>query len=161
MKKGGVKVAIQPLAFMIGLLVIGYFAKNSSLMWAVVILLVLQLLKLDERVFPVLQSKGIMIGITIITIAVLVPVATGEIGMQSFIASLKSPIAWIALVSGIAVALIAKNGVVLLAEDPLVTTALVFGTIIAVGFFGGVAVGPLIGAGIAYLAMQCYSFFIQ
>jgi uncharacterized membrane protein (DUF441 family) len=57
------------------------------------------------------------------------------------------------------VALIAKNGLTLLAEDPHITTALVFGTILAVALFNGVAVGPLIGAGIAYIAMQIVKLF--
>ena len=72
---------------------------------------------------------------------------------------MKSSYAWIALGAGILVALIAKNGIVLLENDPHITTALVFGTILAVSLFKGVAVGPLIGAGIAYLAMQAVKFF--
>ncbi len=50
------------------------------------------------------------------------------------------------MLSGIAVALLAKGGVTLLAKDPHMTTALVIGTILAVSLFKGVAVGPLIGA---------------
>lgn len=72
---------------------------------------------------------------------------------------MKSSYAWIALGAGILVALIAKNGIVLLENDPHITAALVFGTILAVSLFKGVAVGPLIGAGIAYLAMQAVKFF--
>lgn len=93
---------------------------------------------------------------TIITIAVLAPIATGEIGFKDLISSMKSPYAWIALISGMAVAIIAKNGLTLLENDPHITTALVLGTVIAVAVFKGVAVGPLIGAGIAYLAMKVY-----
>lgn len=52
-----------------------------------------------------------------------------------------------------------KNGLTLLENDPHITTALVIGTILAVALFGGVAVGPLIGAGIAYLAMQIVKLF--
>lgn len=54
--------------------------------------------------------------------------------------------------------LLAKNGIVLQNHDPHITTALVIGTILAVALFKGVAVGPLIGAGIAYLCMQIFSF---
>ncbi|MGL4523776.1 MAG: DUF441 domain-containing protein [Bacilli bacterium] len=152
-------MGIEGFLLLVALLAIGWFAKNTSLMIAVAVLLIIRALGLDERAYPFLQSKGIMLGVTIITIAVLVPIATGEIGLKSFVDSLKSPAAWIALVSGVLVAMIAKNGITLLAEDPLITAALVFGTIIAVGVFGGVAVGPLIGAGIAYTTMQIVSFF--
>lgn len=149
----------QPSLFLILLLVIGFLAKNQSLMIAVFVLLLFKWLGLGEKVFPFIQKDGIHWGVTIITIAVLVPIATGDIGFKQLGDSLKSPYAWIALFSGVAVALIAKSGLSLLANDPHITTALVFGTILAVALFNGVAVGPLIGAGIAYLAMKMVQLF--
>lgn len=148
-----------PIIFLILLLVIGYIAKNTSLIIAVICLLVLKIAGFESKTFSFIQSKGINWGVTIITIAVLAPIASGEIGMKDLTAAFKSPFAWIALVSGIIVALLAKGGVTLLADDPQITAALVFGTILAVSLFKGVAVGPLIGAGIAYVAMKMLEFF--
>ncbi|MTH52874.1 DUF441 family protein [Bacillus mangrovi] len=149
----------QASVFLLILLGIGVAAKNQSLMIAAGFLLLLKWTGLDSKIFPLLQSKGINWGVTVITIAVLVPIATGEIGFKQLGEAMKSYYAWIALGSGIAVALIAKNGVTLLAQDPHITAALVLGTILAVALFNGVAVGPLIGAGIAYLAMQLVKLF--
>jgi uncharacterized membrane protein (DUF441 family) len=146
----------QSSFFLLLLLVIGFIAKNQSLMISVVVLIVLKLMGVDSRLFSILQTKGINWGVTIITIAVLAPIASGEIGFKELVASFKSPYAWIALLSGIAVALLAKGGVDLLSKDPHITTALVLGTILAVSLFKGVAVGPLIGAGIAYFAMKLF-----
>ncbi|MFB7139849.1 MULTISPECIES: DUF441 domain-containing protein [unclassified Bacillus (in: firmicutes)] len=137
--------------FLLVLLLIGVIAKNNSLIISIIVLLVLKYTPLGARVFPYMQSKGINLGVTIITIAVLVPIATGEIGFKQLIEALKTPVAWIALLSGIAVALLAKGGVHLLATSPQITAALVLGTVLSVAVFKGVAVGPLIGAGIAYL----------
>jgi uncharacterized membrane protein (DUF441 family) len=149
----------QPILFLLILLGIGFLAKNQSLLIAVGCLLVIKLIGLESKLLPTIGSKGINWGVTVITIAVLVPIATGEIGFKQLIDALKSSYAWIALGAGIAVALIAKSGLTLLAEDPHITTALVFGTILSVSLFNGVAVGPLIGAGIAYLAMQLVKLF--
>ncbi|AND41757.1 MULTISPECIES: DUF441 domain-containing protein [Cytobacillus] len=149
----------QSLIFLILLLGIGVIAKNQSLIIAVFVLIVLKAAGLDSKAFSFLQSKGINWGVTIITIAVLAPIASGEIGFRDLGGAFKSPYAWVALVSGIAVALLAKGGIVLLAEDPHITTALVLGTILAVSLFKGVAVGPLIGAGIAYMAMKIFELF--
>lgn len=149
----------QPLIFMIMLLIIGAIAKNNSLIIAASVLIVLRLIGADEKVFGTLQAKGINWGVTIITIAVLAPIASGHIGFKELGGAVKSPYAWIALGAGMAVALIAKYGVQLLTEDPHITTALVIGTIIAVAAFRGVAVGPLIGAGIAYMAMKIFDLF--
>lgn len=150
---------MQAYLFLILLLAISLVAKNQSLLIASGLLIALKAISLDAKWFDVMQKNGINWGVTVITIAVLVPIATGAIGFKDLGAALKSPYAWIALTAGILVALIAKNGVVLLAEDPHITAALVFGTILAVALFNGVAVGPLIGAGIAYYAMKLFSFF--
>ncbi|RDI44248.1 DUF441 domain-containing protein [Falsibacillus pallidus] len=149
----------QPILFLLLLLGIALIAKNQSLMIAVGVLIVLKLAGVDGKVFSFIQGKGINWGVTIITIAVLAPIASGAIGFKDLIEALKSPYAWIALLAGMAVALIAKNGLILLEDDPHITTALVLGTILAVSLFNGVAVGPLIGAGIAYLAMKLFEMF--
>ncbi|UQD52989.1 DUF441 domain-containing protein [Bacillus methanolicus] len=149
-------MTLEPYLFLLLLLGIGFIAKNNSLMIAVIVLMLLKLLPIGMRAFSILQAKGINWGVTIITIAVLAPIGSGEIGFKDLSGAFKSPYAWIALISGIAVALLAKGGVILLAEDPHITSALVLGTIIAVSLFKGVAVGPLNGAGIAYMAMKVF-----
>ncbi|KAF0824410.1 DUF441 domain-containing protein [Cytobacillus firmus] len=149
----------QSLIFLFLLLGIGVIAKNQSLIIAVFVLIILKAAGVDSKAFSFLQSKGINWGVTIITIAVLAPIASGEIGFRDLGGAFKSPYAWVALISGIAVALLAKGGIVLLAEDPHITTALVLGTILAVSLFKGIAVGPLIGAGIAYMAMKVFELF--
>ncbi|MDQ0197021.1 DUF441 domain-containing protein [Neobacillus ginsengisoli] len=149
----------ESFLFLFLLLVIGFIAKNSSLMISIAVLILLKISGLEAKSFSFLQTKGINWGVTIITIAVLAPIASGQIGFKDLTGAFKSPIAWIALISGMLVALLAKGGVTLLANDPQITTALVLGTILSVSIFRGVAVGPLIGAGIAYTAMKIFNFF--
>lgn len=148
-----------PVLFLITLLVIAFLAKNQSLIIAVLVLLVMKIAGFEGKTFSFIQSKGINWGVTVITIAVLAPIASGDIGFKDLSGAFRSPYAWIALISGMLVAILAKGGVFLLAEDPHITTALVLGTILAVSLFKGVAVGPLIGAGIAYAAMKVFEFF--
>lgn len=148
----------QSLLFLVLLLSIALIAKNKSLILAVSVLILLKVIGVETKAFTQIQSKGIDWGVTVITIAVLAPIASGDIGFKDLGGAFKSPFAWIALVSGIVVALLAKGGVILLAKDPHITTALVLGTILAVSLFKGVAVGPLIGAGIAFVAMKLYEF---
>ncbi|MFD2705279.1 DUF441 domain-containing protein [Salibacterium lacus] len=149
----------QATIFMLILLAVGILGKNQTLIAAVGILLLLKWTGMGDKAFPFLQAKGIPIAVTILTVSVLVPIVTGEIGFKQLGEAVKSYYAWIALASGIFVALIAKGGVELLQNDPHITAALVIGTILAVALFNGVAVGPLIGAGIAYAAMKAVEFF--
>ncbi|WP_208592261.1 DUF441 domain-containing protein [Gracilibacillus suaedae] len=140
--------------FLLILFLLGYIAKNQAIMVAVYILFGMKLLKIDDKLFPYIQDKGIGWGVIIITVAVLIPIATGEIGFKDLLQTVKSYHAWVALFAGIFVAVVARHGLSLLANDPEITTALVIGTIIAVVAFQGVAVGPLIGAGIAYVIIR-------
>ncbi len=145
--------------FLLVLLALALLAKNNSLIFAIGFLLVVKIFRLGDKLFPLLESKGINIGVTIITIAVLVPIATGAIGFKELTGALKSPIGWIAICSGLFVALLAKNGIEVLSGNPHITTALVFGTILAVVAFKGVAVGPLIAAGIAYVLLKIFNLY--
>ncbi|WP_374724521.1 DUF441 domain-containing protein [Calidifontibacillus erzurumensis] len=147
----------HPVLFLLLLLLIGIIGKNQSLVISILVLLIIKLIGLDGKIFPFLQTKGINLGVIVITIAVLTPIATGDIGFKELFDSLKSTYAWIALFSGIFVALIAKYGVGLLSNDPHLTAALVLGTILAVVFLQGIAVGPLIAAGIAYLLIKLFT----
>ncbi|TDQ39141.1 DUF441 domain-containing protein [Aureibacillus halotolerans] len=145
--------------FLFILFVIGLIAKNKTLYVAVLVLAAIKASGASDKPFVFLQDKGLQIGITVITIAVLVPIATGEIGFKQLVDAAKSYSAWIAVGAGLFVALIAKSGLDLLANDPHLTAALVLGTILAVSLFGGVAVGPLIGAGIAALLISMIKHF--
>nr|WP_215142469.1 DUF441 domain-containing protein [Exiguobacterium qingdaonense] len=142
--------------FLILLVLIGVIAQNQSIIIASSALLIIKALGFGDQLFPTLASKGINWGVTIITIAVLVPIATGDIGFKELWNSIRGPVGIIAFGSGIFVALVAAQGVQLMRVDPVVTTALLAGTILAVGFMKGIPVGPLIGAGIAALILSGY-----
>lgn len=117
MKEGAFRMFTQANLFLLLLLAIALVAKNQSLLFAVGFLIVIKAVGLDQKLFPVIQSKGINWGVTVITIAVLVPIATGDIGFKQLGEAMKSYYAWIALGAGIAVALIAKNGLTLLENE--------------------------------------------
>lgn len=151
----------QSTLFLIILLLLGYFGKNQSIIISVYILLGIQLFKFDTKLFPLIQERGMSIGVTIITLSVLIPIATGEIGFTELLESVRNYYGWIALGAGLFVSIVARGGLDLLANDPHLTTALVMGTILAVVFLQGVAVGPLIGAGIAYMVMNIVDYFMK
>ena len=146
-------VVMEAYLFLIGLVLIGVIAQNKSLIIAAAFLLIVKAIGLDSRLFPSLQAKGITWGVTLITSAILVPIAAGDIGFKELLNSIRGHIGIISFLAEIFVAIVAAHGVGLMKEDPLVTTALLAGTILAVGLFRGVPVGPLIGAGIAALVI--------
>lgn len=135
------------LALVLAIAVVG---KNMSLVIASVVVMALKLLPVASKWLPVIQSKGINWGVTVISVAILVPIATGQITFADLFKAFKNPAGWIAIVAGIAVAILSKYGVNQLAAVPQVTVALVLGTIIGVVVFKGVAAGPVIASGMTY-----------
>lgn len=143
------------------LLIILMFAvlgNNPSVSIAVTALLLLKLVGADT-LFPYIEANGLHIGITILTMGVLVPVATGRIGMKDIVGLAGSVEGIVAVVVGIFVAYAAAQGLPYMQDTPQIVTALIVGTIIGVCFFHGLAVGPLIAAGLVAVLFQLGKLF--
>lgn len=139
------------------ILLVALIGKNLSLLIATVIVMALKLFPFASKWLPVIEAKGINWGVTVISVAILVPIATGRIGFNDLIKTFKTPSGWIAVVAGIAVAILSKYGVDQLITVPQVTVALVLGTIIGVVVFKGVAAGPVIASGMTYLVISLFN----
>jgi uncharacterized membrane protein (DUF441 family) len=134
-------------------LVLSIIGNNHTVAIAALVLLLIKLLGL-VTLFPFIESHGMNIGIIILTIAVLSPLAQGNIPLPEIAGLFKAPVGLIAVVVGILVAWIAGQGVVFMQESPETTTALIVGTIIGVCFFRGLPVGPLIAGGMVALVVS-------
>ena len=132
------------------ILLIAILGKNPSLVIAAVVVMVIKALPFTQKWLPVIQNKGINWGVTIISVAILVPIATGEITFHDLVRVFKTPAGWIAIAMGVAVAILSRLGVNQLSASPQVTVALVFGTIMGVVLFKGIAAGPVIASGLTY-----------
>lgn len=140
------------------IMLVAVLAKNQSLMLATGFILLVKFIPASKDFLTWIQGKGINIGVTIITAAILVPIATGDIGLKDLLDAFKSPMGWVAIFCGGLVAVLSSKGVGLIATDPQITVALVFGTILGVVFLKGIATGPVIASGIAYCILQLFSF---
>lgn len=144
-----------PLLIILTLSVIG---NNHSVSIAALLLLLIKLLGF-ETWFPFIENHGISIGITVLTLAVLTPVAQGRISANNMLEAFKSPTGLVAIAIGILVAWIAAQGVPFMKDTPEAVTALIVGTIIGVCFFQGLAVGPLIAGGMVSLVISLFGLF--
>jgi len=135
------------------ILVLSVIGNNSSVSIAALVLLLIKILGFSTW-FPIIESHGINFGITILTLAVLTPIAQGRIPINGMLESFKTPIGLIAIIIGILVAWVAAQGVPFMKGTPESVTSLVVGTIIGVCFFNGLAVGPLIAGGLVSLIIS-------
>lgn len=143
--------------FLFGVAAIAAFAKNKALFIGVAAVIVIKAIPPLHPWLKTLQGQGINWGVTIISAAIMVPIATGEIGVTELVRVAKSPAGWIAMAMGVLVAVLSARGVGLLASSPEMTVALVFGTILGVVLFRGIAAGPVIASGMTYVILTVFN----
>lgn len=135
------------------ILILGVLANNTSVGIAATTLLLLKLLGLSNW-FDAIESKGLSIGITILTIAILTPVASGRITLLNMVESFKNPVGLVAVAAGVFAAWAGGRGILFMNNSPEIITSIIIGTIAGVCFLDGVPVGPLIAGGLVYMAMS-------
>ncbi|WP_407061160.1 DUF441 domain-containing protein [Acinetobacter faecalis] len=138
------------LIVLLVLLACGIFSHNTAVTIAAGVLIVFRITPLSEF-FPYLQAHGLNIGIIILTIGVLTPIASGKISGEAIINSFMSWKSVFAIGVGLFVAWLGGRGVTLMTHQPNVVAGLLIGTIAGVALLRGVPVGPLIAAGILSL----------
>lgn len=132
------------------LLACGIFSHNSSVTLASVALIIVKITPLSMY-FPFIQNHALNLGITILTIGMLAPIASGTIAGDTLLKSFASYKSILAIIIGVFVAWLGSRGVKLMTTQPDVVAGLLIGTVAGVALLRGVPVGPLIAAGILSL----------
>ncbi|WP_343596072.1 DUF441 domain-containing protein [Acinetobacter sp.] len=138
------------LIVLLVLLACGILSQNAAVTIASGVLIIFKLTPLNQF-FPYLQQYGLHIGIIILTIGVLTPIASGKLSGDSILKSFLSFNSILAIAVGLLVAWLGGRGVKLMSNQPDVVAGLLIGTVAGVAFLRGVPVGPLIAAGILSL----------
>lgn len=129
---------------------LGIVSHNTTVTLAILFLLVVRITPLNHY-FPYIEKYGLTIGIIILTIGVMTPIASGKISAGTVIHSFFHWKSITAIVIGIAVSWLGGRGVVLMTNQPSMVAGLLIGTVLGVALFKGVPVGPLIAAGLLSL----------
>jgi len=142
------------------ILLLSLAVHNMPVAYAAAIVIVLRLFRLTKAL-EVLQAQGVSWGIVILTAAILVPIATGDITGKHILDAFRSPVGISAIVAGILAAIAGSSGVTLLEGAPEVATSLIIGTMIGVVVFKGIPVGPLIAGGVTYFLLRIVTYFTK
>ncbi|GGG07830.1 DUF441 domain-containing protein [Paenibacillus abyssi] len=140
----------MPSLMLVLLALLGIVSRNNSITIAAVVLLLIRVVNLHQA-FPWIEKHGLSLGIVILTIGILSPLASGSISVKELYQSFLNWKSIAAIAVGVLVAYLGGRGAHLMSANPAIVTSLVIGTIIGVAFLKGVPVGPLIAAGILSL----------
>ncbi|NMI02415.1 DUF441 domain-containing protein [Paenibacillus sp. SZ31] len=137
---------------LLGFAALGIISNNTPVTVAMVFLLLLRVLNLNQA-FPWLEKYGLTLGIIILTIGVMAPLASGKMSLQTIGESFLHWKSLLAIGVGLLVAYLGGRGATLMGTQPTVVAGLLIGTVLGVALFKGVPVGPLIAAGILSLLL--------
>ncbi len=131
----------------------GIVGKNALVTWSAVALIALRLLGVDWA-FGLIDKWGIQVGLTILTLTVLLPFATGESSPPEVFRSLTGVKGLAAMVAGVIAAWLGARGLHALSTSPEIITGVLVGTVIGTVFLRGVPVGPLVAVGMAVVLFE-------
>lgn len=135
------------LLILLGLAALGFISHNTTVAVSVLVLIIIRVTPLNTF-FPWVEKQGLTIGIIILTIGVLAPIASGSLPASTLIHSFANWKSLVAIAVGIFVSWLGGRGVTLMTTQPSLVAGLLVGTVLGVALFRGIPVGPLIAAGL-------------
>lgn len=139
------------------LLILGLIARSNLVAAAATILLMLRFTRLTF-LLPMLERRGVEIGLLFLTIAMLVPFALGKVNLREIGKSFLTVPGILALVGGALATHLNGRGLHLLNDHSQLMISLIVGSIIGIVIWGGMPVGPLMAAGLTYLMLEMASW---
>ena len=143
------------VTMLVVLLLVGIIAQSNLIAIAACVLLILRFSRL-HFIFPLLERRGLEVGLLFLLLSILVPIAQGSVTEKDLICNITSLPGIMAIVGGAVATHMNGEGLKLLGVRPEIIFGLVIGSIFGIVFFHGVPVGPLMAAGIAALYLEIF-----
>lgn len=137
--------------------VLGLLGRNTLITAAALCLGLMQLGRLHFAV-RWLEMRGTALGIFLLVISLLAPVASGKLSLKGFAAELLRPSGLIGVAVAATAAYLGRGGVNFLHSYPAALVGLIVGSVLGTIFLRGVPTGPLIAAGLTAMMLQAFGY---
>ncbi|WBU47543.1 DUF441 domain-containing protein [Kosakonia pseudosacchari] len=138
------------LFILLALAALSFVSHNTTVAVSILVLIMVRITPLNTF-FPWIEKQGLTVGIIILTIGVMAPIASGSLPPSTLLHSFMNWKSLIAIAVGVFVSWLGGRGVTLMSSQPSLVAGLLVGTVLGVALFRGVPVGPLIAAGLVSL----------
>lgn len=147
-----------PELILIVLLFLGIFGRSNLVVTSACILLSLRYFSLDHIVLPVLEKRGLEIGLVLLMLHILSPIATEKLTKEDLrsVASFKGIFA---LVAGALATKLNGDGLNLMNANPEIIFGMTVGTVLGILFLRGTPCGPVMAAGVTAIFLQIVNLF--
>ena len=136
------------LLILLGLAALGFISHNTTVAVSILVLIIVRVTPLSTF-FPWIEKQGLSIGIIILTIGVMAPIASGTLPPSTLIHSFLNWKSLVAIAVGVIVSWLGGRGVTLMGSQPQLVAGLLVGTVLGVALFRGVPVGSAGGNGVS------------
>ncbi|MBE0467696.1 MAG: DUF441 domain-containing protein, partial [Candidatus Desulforudis sp.] len=109
--------------------------------------------------FDFLENKGLELGLLILLLTIMVPLANGKIDERDIVYNLTSVPGMLAILGGALATHLNSQGLQMMQMDPGIIFGLIIGSLFGILFLGGMPVGPLMAAGVAALFLEFFRYF--
>lgn len=140
------------LLILLALAGLGFVSHNTTVAVSILVLIIVRVTPLSHF-FPWIEKQGLKVGIIILTIGVMAPIASGTLPASTLLHSFTNWKSLVAIIVGVFVSWLGGRGVTLMSSQPSLVAGLLVGTVLGVALFRGVPVGPLIAAGLVSLVI--------
>lgn len=129
------------LLILLGLAALGFISHNTTVAVSILVLIIVRVTPLSTF-FPWIEKQGLSIGIIILTIGVMAPIASGTLPPSTLIHSFLNWKSLVAIAVGVIVSWLGGRGVTLMGSQPQLVAGLLVGTVLGVALFRGVPGRP-------------------
>lgn len=147
-----------PELILVILLFLGIFGRSNLVVTSACILLSLRYFSLDKLVLPVLEQRGLEIGLVLLMLHILTPIATEKLTRDDLfsVASLKG---FLALLAGALATKLNGDGLKLMNVNPEIIFGMTVGSVLGILFLRGTPCGPVMAAAVTAVFLQVAALF--
>jgi len=143
----------NPEIILLILLFLGLFGRSNLVVTAACILLCIKYFQLDHLVLPVLEARGLEIGLILLMLHILIPLATDRVQKDEFF-QLASAKGLLALAGGALATRLNGDGLILMSASPEIIFGMTVGSVLGILFLKGTPCGPVMAAAVTAIFLQ-------
>ncbi len=148
----------SPELILIILLFLGIFGRSNLLVTSACILLSVRYFRLDHIILPVLEERGLEIGLVLLMLHILTPIATEKLTPKD-LRSLASFKGIYALVAGALATRLNSDGLNLMNLTPEIIFGMTVGSVLGILLLRGTPCGPVMAAAVTAVFLQIIAIF--
>lgn len=144
---------------LLGLLLIAIAGRSNLVAMASCILMAVKFSGADQYILPFLEKMGLKIGLLILMVYILLPMARGQVNLKELKYGFSTLPGIVALLGGALATHLNNQGLKLMKAMPEIIFGMTVGTILGTVFFKGTPCGPVMTAAVTAILLEIYSFF--